>query len=144
MKALLLVVSLMVVAMVACGGSGEQVVAPSSTATPIVVPTPVPVHGPILVLTPWNGGVRMLASHLGDTYILERVVPQEKGQETVVLPEGYSVPHRVMIRGMGKEYTVLVGPGKLPTARVVTVPLEEEMRIGPLLEGTTQVIFSAP
>ena len=133
---LLLLVSLI---MVACGGGGSEAVAP----------TPVPAYGPILVLTPWNGGVRISSSHKDDGYTLRLVIMPEKGQETVILPEGYMIPQRVVIMGtlgtqQGKEYSVLIGPGKLPVARVVTLPLEEEVHIGPLLEGTTQVIFSAP
>ena len=66
----------------------------------------------------------------------------------VALPNGYRVPQRIEIVGVrgevnGKSFLVLFGPGELPVSpdRVIRIPLTEEIRVGPLREGLTQILF---
>jgi hypothetical protein len=135
---ILVLVSLLVVSVIGCGSPPISIPSPTSTPTPII--------GPIVVVIPFGPSVSVVRGNDEVGYDLKRV--SADSARGVTLPDGYRVPRRIEITGTkglvyGKNFLVLFGPGDLPVIpdRIIRQPLTEEIRIGPLREGLTQVLF---
>lgn len=115
-----------------------------TTLTPVLTTTPI--VGPIVVVVPFGPSVSVIGMDADVGYSLVRISADTA--RGVSLPNGYRVPQRIEVRGTkgwanGKHFSLLFGPGELPMSpdRIIRIPLTEEIRIGPLREGLTQVLF---
>ena len=127
---------------------------PGATTTPVATTTAnatsSPEAGPILVLQPGAEGDGIFGARV-EWEGMQGLYELSHGNTPtdVVLPEGYYLPKHLTIREVvtvgepGRLYTIIIGPTELDVSpgRQIETGLFEEIRVGPLKPGTTQVVF---